>query len=195
MTVTRNNAKKLCDDSVLLASYRAGSRRTRPSWCCLLDVWPEGSIEQCGEGVPGRGHADRHGEGDQRENQRCGPHGGPVDAADRDKFVDDENENQDAEAGDGSSGRRKSDSIPGKAAEGGGDQTLGSDQDEALVGVGTAPGAPGSVNDDGEADDADQWDGSDRDLAFAGTYGVLRYSPGLAPTTRLNALLNAASDS
>ena len=30
---------------------------------------------------------------------------------------------------------------------------------------------------------------------FTGTYGVLRYSPGLAPTTRLNALLNAASDS
>src|SRR6266851_3366334 len=43
---------------------------------------------------------------------------------------------------------------------GGGDQTHGGDQDETLVRVGPAPGAPGSVDDDGEADDADQWDGS-----------------------------------
>ena len=34
------------------------------------------------------------------------------------------------------------------------------DQDETLVCIWSAPGAPGSVNDDGEGDDADQWDGS-----------------------------------
>jgi hypothetical protein len=40
-----------------------------------------------------------------------------MDAADRDEFVDDENENQDAEAGDGSSGGRQSDAGPEKAAK------------------------------------------------------------------------------
>src|SRR5258708_14942035 len=121
---------------------------------------PDGSIEQCGEGVPGGGHSDGDGEGDGREDNRCGPHGGAVDAVNRDEFVDDENENQYAETGVGPSGGRKSDASPGKAADSGGDQAHGGDQDEALVRVWSAPGAPGGVDDDGEADDADQWDGS-----------------------------------
>src|SRR3984893_5626651 len=54
---------------------------------------------------------------------------------------------------------RKSDAVPWKAAEGGGDQTHGGDQDETLVRVGSAPGAPGGVDDDGKDDNADQWDG------------------------------------
>src|ERR1700687_1922592 len=110
--------------------------------------------------MPGGGHSDGDGQGDGSEENRGGPPGGAVDAADKDDFVDDENEKQDAEAGDGSSGGRKSDAAPGKAAEGGGDETRGGDQDQTLVRVGPAPGAPGSVDDDGEADDADQWDGS-----------------------------------
>ena len=126
----------------------------------MLDVRSDGSVEQCGEGVPGGGHTDRDGEGDGSEDKRCGPHGGAVDAADRDEFVGDEGQKQDAQAGDGSSGGRQSDSGPGKAAEGCGHETHRSDQNETLVRVGPAPGAPGSVDDDGEADDADQWNGS-----------------------------------
>ena len=110
--------------------------------------------------MPGSSHSDGDGEGDEREDKWCGPHGGSVDAADRDKFVDDENQKQDTEASDGSSGWRKSDAVPGKAAEGGSDETRRGDQDQTLVRVGPVPGAPGSVDDDGEADDADQWDGS-----------------------------------
>jgi hypothetical protein len=83
-----------------------------------------------------------------------------VNAADRDEFVDDENEKQDAEAGDGSSGGRKSDAGPGEASEGCGNKIHCGDQNETLMRVGPAPGAPGSVDDDSEADDADQWDGS-----------------------------------
>ena len=60
-----------------------------------------------------------------------------MDASDRDEFVDEKNENQDAEAGDGSSGGRKSDAVPWKAAEGGGDGTarvLNQDEIDSLLG-------------------------------------------------------------
>src|SRR5450432_968818 len=117
-------------------------------------------VEQCGEGVPDGSHSDGDGEGDGCEDKWRGPHGGAVDAAGRDEFVDNENQKQDAEAGDGPSCGRKSDAIPGKAAEGSSDEAHGGDQDEALVRVWSTPGAPGGVDDDGEANDADQWDGS-----------------------------------
>ena len=110
--------------------------------------------------MPGRRHPDWDSEGDRRKDKRCGPHSGAVDASDRDEFVDEENNNQDAEAGHGSSSGRKSDAGPWKAAEGGGDQTHGRDQDETLVRIRSAPGAPSSIDDNGEGDDADQWDGS-----------------------------------
>lgn len=57
-----------------------------------LEVQADGSIEQCGEGVPGWGHSDGDGECYGREDKRRGPHGGAVDSADRDEFVGDENE-------------------------------------------------------------------------------------------------------
>lgn len=116
--------------------------------------------EQRGERVPGGSHPDGDGQGDGKEDNRRGPHGGAVDAMEGDEFVNDENEKQDAEAGDGSRSGRQSDAVPGKPAEGRGDKTRSGDQDEPLVCVGPAPGAPRSVDDDGEADDADQWDGS-----------------------------------
>jgi hypothetical protein len=124
-----------------------------------LDVRSDGSVEQCREGVPEGSHSDRDGEGNGREDQRRCPHGGAVDAADRDKLVDDEDEKQAAETGSGSRGGRQSDTRPGKAAEGGSDQTHGSDQNKTLVCVGPPPGAPRSVDDDGKAGDADKWDG------------------------------------
>jgi hypothetical protein len=127
---------------------------------CRLDIRSDSSIEQCGEGVPGWGHSDGDGEGDGCKDERCCPHRRAVDAANRDEFVDDENEKQDAEAGDGSSGGRQPDASPGKATEGCGNQIHCGDQDEALVHVRPTPGSPGSVDDDGEADDADQWDRS-----------------------------------
>jgi hypothetical protein len=123
-------------------------------------VRSDGPVEQRGEGVPSGGHSYRDCEGDGYEDKRRGPHGGAVNAADRDEFVDDENEKQDAEAGDGSSGGRKSDAGPGEASEGCGNKIHCGDQNETLMRVGPAPGAPGSVDDDSEADDADQWDGS-----------------------------------
>ncbi len=110
--------------------------------------------------MPGRGHPDGDGEGDRREDKWCSPHSGAVDASDRGEFVDEENKNQNAEAGHGSSGGRKSDAGPWKAAEGGGDQTHGRDQDQTLMRIRSAPGPPGSADDDGEGDDADQWEGS-----------------------------------
>jgi len=85
---------------------------------CELDVRSEGPIEQCGEGMPGGGHSNRYGESDGRENQGRCPHGRTVDATDRDEFVDDENEQHDADSGCRSSGGRQSEAGPGKAAEG-----------------------------------------------------------------------------
>jgi hypothetical protein len=81
-----------------------------------------------------------------------------VDAADRDELVDDEDEKQAAETGNGSRRGRQSDTRPGKAAEGGGNQTHGGDQNKTLVCVGPPPGAPGTVDDDGKGGDADKWD-------------------------------------
>jgi len=110
--------------------------------------------------VPDGSHTDGNGEGDGREDQWRGPHGGAVDAADRDEFVNNQHEKQDAEASDGPSGGRKSDASPGKAAEGGSDEIHGGNQDEALVRVWSASGTPGGIDNDGEANDADEWDGS-----------------------------------
>ena len=126
--------------------------------------------EERGKGVPGGGHSNGDGQGDSKEDNWRGPHGGAVDTPEKDEFVNDENEKQDAEPGDGSSGGWQSDAVPGKAAEGGGDETHGGDQDEPLVRVGPAPSSPRSVDHDGEADDADQWDGS-------GDGGVERTDP------------------
>jgi hypothetical protein len=125
----------------------------------VLDVRSEGSVEQRGEGMPDGSHSDRDGEGDGRQHQGRCPHSGAVDAADRDELVDDEDEKQGAETGSGSRCGRQSDTRPGKAAEGGGNQTHGGDQNKTLVRVGPTPGAPGTVDDDGEAGDADKWDG------------------------------------
>jgi len=122
----------------------------------LLDVRPDGAVQQCGEGMPGRCHSDGHGQSSYGEGEGRGPHGGAVDAVERDEVVDDDQENHDAEAGDGSCGGRKPDAVPGKAAEGSFDETDGGEQDEALVCVGPAPCTPRSVDDDGEADDADR---------------------------------------
>jgi hypothetical protein len=36
---------------------------------CLLEVQPDGSIKECGEGVPGSGHSDGDREGDGREDK------------------------------------------------------------------------------------------------------------------------------
>ena len=112
-------------------------------------------VEKLGEGVPGGSHPDGNGECNGRENKRRSPHRGAVDASHGREFVNNENEKQDAEAGDGSSGGRQSDAGPRKAPEGSGDETHSSDQDETLVCIGLPPSAPGSVNDDGEGDDAD----------------------------------------
>ena len=141
---------------------RRGVRRGSlgPSSCCWLDVRSDSSVEQFGEGAPGRGHSDGDGEGNGCEHQRRCPHGGTVDAADRNEFVDDQDDKQDAETGSGSGGRRQADASPGKAAEGGGNQTHGGNQNQTLVCVGPPPGAPGSVNHDRKADDADEWNGS-----------------------------------
>lgn len=119
-----------------------------------------GLAKQCGEGVPGRGHPDRNREGDGAEDQWRSPHGGAVDAANRDEFVDDEDEKHYAKASDGSRGGWKSDAGPRKAAESCGNETHCGNQNKTLVGVGPAPGAPRSIIDDDEADDADQRDGS-----------------------------------
>jgi hypothetical protein len=124
----------------------------------LLDVRSDGSVEQRSEGLPGGRHSNRNREGDRSEHQWRGPHGGAVYAADGDKFVNDQHEEQDADSSDGSSGRRQSDAGPGKAAESGGNQTRSSDQNKTLVRVGSAPCTPCCVDDNGEADDADRGD-------------------------------------
>jgi hypothetical protein len=54
----------------------------------VLDV----RLKHCGEGVPGACHSDGDGQGNGQEDEWRGPHGGTVDAADRDEFVDDEKE-------------------------------------------------------------------------------------------------------
>jgi hypothetical protein len=141
-----------------LPKTRLFRRWAHSSW--PLDVRSEGPIEQCCEGMPGGGHSNRHGESYGRENQRRCPHGRAVNAADRDDFVNDENEEPDAESGDRSSGGRQSEAGPGKAAESCANECHCGDQNETLVRIGPAPGPPRKVDDDGEAGDADQWYGS-----------------------------------
>ena len=139
---------------------KEGKAVSGPSSCCLLHVRPDGSVEQCGEGMPGGGHSDGDGQCDGREDQWCGPQRGAVDAAESDEFVDNQKENQHAEAGDGPSRRRESDASPGKATEGGCDEAHGGYQDEAFVCVWSASSTPGGVDDYRKSDDADQGNSS-----------------------------------
>src|SRR5260370_521763 len=69
--------------------------------------------------MPGRCHSDGHGQGSHGEGEGRGPHGGAVDAVERGEVVDDDQENHDSKAGDGSCGGGQPHAVPGKAAEGG----------------------------------------------------------------------------
>ena len=126
---------------------------------CLLDVPPDDSVEQFGEGVPGRGHSDGNRKGDGCKHKRSGPHSGAVNAAGGEEFKDDEDQQQAADADHGSGSGRQSDAVPREAAEGRGDQSHGGDQDETLVRVGPAPGAPCCEDDHAKDNDADQRNG------------------------------------
>src|SRR4051812_12304020 len=75
----------------------------------LLKVRSDGTVEHFGEGVPSGSHPDRNGQRHGRKDERRGPHGGAVDAAEGQEFVSDKDEKQDAESGDGASGGWESD--------------------------------------------------------------------------------------
>jgi len=95
--------------------YRAEIAKDRAEFVLLLHLRPMIRLSNAAKRASGVIPMGRIGHGS--EDNRRGPHGGAVDAADRDDFVDDENEKQDAEAGDGSSGGRKSDAAQ-ESAEG-----------------------------------------------------------------------------
>src|ERR1700734_2027330 len=119
--------------------------------------------------------SDGDGQVDSKESKRRGPHGGAVNAVEREQIVDDENEKCSADAGVGSSEGRHPDSGPGHASERGPGEGYGGDQDETLVRVWPAPGTPGSQDGEDEADDPDKRDRcGDRGVKRAKMYSATK---------------------
>jgi hypothetical protein len=97
--------------------------------------------------VPSLGQAYGHGEGNGREDKRRSPHGGAVDATGDYQFVENKQEEQDADAGGRSGCRWETDPVPRKAAERCPREFYGRYQDEPLMRVWSASGTPRGVDD------------------------------------------------
>ena len=82
-----------------------------------LKVWSNVTSEEPSKAVPGRRHSNGHGKGSEGERKRCGPERRPMDAMERDEIIGDQEQDQDAEAGDSPRSLWEPDLIPWKTAE------------------------------------------------------------------------------
>ena len=82
-----------------------------------LKVRSNVTCEESGKAVPSRRHSDGHGKGSEGERKGRSPECGPMDAMKRDEVVAYQEQDQNAEAGDSTRSRRKTDLRPWKTTE------------------------------------------------------------------------------